>query len=109
PAEPVLDELTISSQVQILQSVDLIKQVAKDMKLYERQELDPAARPSLVSKLLVAVGVKKDPQQVPPEERILKAFQERLQVYQVESSRVITVEFSSEDPMLAAAVPNAMM
>lgn len=33
PAEPVLDELTVSSQVQILQSVDLIKQVAKDMKL----------------------------------------------------------------------------
>ncbi|KJF74383.1 polysaccharide biosynthesis protein UppB [Agrobacterium arsenijevicii] len=109
PAEPVLDELTISSQVQILQSVDLIKQVAKDMKLYEQQELDPAARPSLVSKLLVAVGLKKDPLQVPPEERILKAFREKLQVYQVESSRVITVEFSSEDPMLAAAIPNAMM
>jgi exopolysaccharide transport family protein len=109
PAEPVLDELTISSQVQILQSVDLIKQVAKDMKLYELGELDPAARPSLVSKLLVAVGAKKDPLQVPPEERILKAFREKLQVYQVESSRVITVEFSSEDPTLAAAIPNAMM
>ncbi|WP_332303442.1 polysaccharide biosynthesis protein UppB [Rhizobium sp. GR12] len=109
PAEPVLDELTISSQAQILQSVDLIKQVAKDMKLYELEEFDPEARPSLVSKLLVGVGVKKDPLQVPPEERILKAFREKLQVYQVESSRVITVEFSSEDPKLAAAVPNEMM
>jgi exopolysaccharide transport family protein len=109
PAEPVLDELTISSQAQILQSVDLIKQVAKGMKLYELEEFDPEARPSLVSKLLVGVGVKKDPLQVPPEERILKAFREKLQVYQVESSRVITVEFSSEDPKLAAAVPNEMM
>ncbi|MGC4390677.1 polysaccharide biosynthesis protein UppB [Agrobacterium sp. M50-1] len=109
PAEPVLDELTVSSQVQILQSVDLIKQVAKDMKLYELDEFDPEAHPSLVSQLLVAVGVKKDPLQVLPEERVLKAFREKLQVYQVESSRVITVEFSSQDPKLAAAIPNEMM
>ncbi|MBM7326141.1 polysaccharide biosynthesis protein UppB [Agrobacterium pusense] len=109
PAEPVLDELTVSSQVQILQSVDLIKQVARDMKLYELEEFDPEAHPSLVSSLLVAVGVKKDPLQVLPEERVLKAFREKLQVYQVESSRVITVEFSSEDPKLAAAIPNEMM
>jgi uncharacterized protein involved in exopolysaccharide biosynthesis len=58
PAEPVLDELTVSSQVQILQSVDLIKQVARGMKLYELEEFDPEAHPSLVSSLLVAVGVK---------------------------------------------------
>lgn len=109
PAEPVLDELTVSSQVQILQSVDLIKQVAKDMKLYELDEFDPEAHPSLISQLLVAVGVKKDPLQVLPEERVLSAFREKLQVYQVESSRVITVEFSSQDPKLAAAIPNEMM
>lgn len=109
PAEPVLDELTVSSQVQILQSVDLIKQVAKDMKLYELEEFDPEAHPSLISGLLVAIGIKKDPLQVPPEERILTAFREKLQVYQVESSRVITVEFSSEDPKLAATIPNEMM
>jgi exopolysaccharide transport family protein len=109
PAEPVLDELTVSSQVQILQSVDLIKQVAKDMKLYELEEFDPEAHPSFISGLLVAIGIKKDPLQVPPEERILTAFREKLQVYQVESSRVITVEFSSEDPKLAATIPNEMM
>lgn len=109
PAEPVLDELTVSSQVQILQSVDLIKQVAKDMKLYELDEFDPEAHPSFVSQLLVGVGLKKDPLQVLPEERVLTAFREKLQVYQVESSRVITVEFSSKDPKLAAAIPNEMM
>ncbi|WCK03078.1 polysaccharide biosynthesis protein UppB [Agrobacterium tumefaciens] len=109
PAEPVLDELTVSSQVQILQSVDLIKQVAKDMKLYELDEFDPEAHPSFVSQLLVGVGLKKDPLQVLPEERVLKAFREKLQVYQVESSRVITVEFSSQDPKLASAIPNEMM
>lgn len=109
PAEPVLDELTVSSQVQILQSVDLIKQVAKDMKLHELREFDPDAQPSFFSSLLIAVGLKRDPREVLPEERVLTEFREKLQVYQVESSRVVTVEFSSEDPKLAAAIPNEMM
>ncbi|MFK0383229.1 exopolysaccharide transport family protein [Agrobacterium sp. NPDC090273] len=109
PAEPALDELTVSSQVQILQSVDLIKQVARDMKLHELNEFDPDANPSFLSQLLVSVGLKRDPLQVAPEERVLKAFREKLQVYQLESSRVIAVEFSSQDPKLAAAIPNEMM
>ncbi|MDS7596777.1 exopolysaccharide transport family protein [Agrobacterium tumefaciens] len=109
PAEPALDELTVSSQVQILQSVDLIKQVARDMKLHELNEFDPEANPSFLSTLLVSVGVKRDPLQVAPEERVLKAFREKLQVYQLESSRVLAVEFSSQDPKLAAAIPNEMM
>ena len=41
----VLDELNIASQVQVLQSVDLIKQVARDMKLYELNEFDPDWQP----------------------------------------------------------------
>jgi uncharacterized protein involved in exopolysaccharide biosynthesis/Mrp family chromosome partitioning ATPase len=109
PTEPILDELNIVSQSQIIQSVDLIKRVAGDMKLYEREEFDPDANPSAISNLLVTLGLKRNPLAVPPEERVLKAFREKLQVYQVESSRVIAVEFSSEDPTLAAAIPNEML
>ena len=108
-SEPVLDELNIVSQSQIIQSVDLIKRVAGDMKLYEREEFDPDANPSALSSLMVTLGLKRNPLAVPPEERVLKAFREKLQVYQVESSRVIAVEFSSEDPTLAAAIPNEML
>ncbi len=39
---------------------------------------------------------------------MLKAFREKLNVYRVEKSRVIVIEFSSEDPKLAAEVPNAI-
>lgn len=107
-AEPLPDELNIVSQVQLLQSVDLIKQVARDLKLYELEEFDPDTSPSGVSDLLVMLGLKKNPLDLAPEERVLKAFQEKLQVYQVEKSRVIGIQFTSKDPKLAAAIPNAI-
>ncbi|OLP56856.1 hypothetical protein BJF92_12360 [Rhizobium rhizosphaerae] len=102
------DDPAIVSQVQVLQSVDLIKQVARDMRLYQLKEFDPAAEPSALSDLLVMLRLKKNPLDTPPEERVLKAFQEKLQVYQVEKSRVIGVQFTSKDRRLAAAIPNEM-
>lgn len=108
PAEPQPDELNIVSQVQLLQSVDLIKQVARDLKLYELEEFDPDTHPSALSDILVMLGLKKNPLDMAPEERVLKAFQEKLQVYQVEKSRVIGIQFTSKDPKLAADVPNAI-
>ena len=39
---------------------------------------------------------------------MLKAFREKLNVYRVEKSRVIVIEMSSEDPKLAAEIPNAL-
>jgi Mrp family chromosome partitioning ATPase/capsule polysaccharide export protein KpsE/RkpR len=39
---------------------------------------------------------------------MLDAFTSRLQVYQINSSRVIGISFTSRDPDLAASVPNAM-
>ena len=105
---PALDELGIASQVQLLKSADLIKQVARNMKLYELEEFDPTARPSAISDLLVLFGLKKNPLEMPPEERVLKEFNDKLVVYQVEKSRVIDIEFSSKDPRLAADIPNEM-
>ena len=43
-----------------------------------------------------------------PEERVLKSYYERLTAFQVEKSRVIAIEFESEDPELAARVANAI-
>jgi len=108
-SQQVLDDLNISSQTQLLQSVDLIKQVARNMKLYELPEFDPGASPSMVSRLLVMIGMKKNPLEVAPEERVISVFREKLQVYRAETSRVIAVEFSSKDPVLAAAIPNEIL
>lgn len=108
-AEPMPDELNIASQVQLLQSVDLIKQVARDLKLNERTEFDPDSSPSAMTDFLVLFGLTSNPLELPPEERVINAFKEKLNVYQVDKSRVIGIEFTSKDPKLAAAVPNAMM
>nr|WP_298101403.1 exopolysaccharide transport family protein [uncultured Shinella sp.] len=106
--QPAFDELGIASQVQLLKSADLIKQVARNMKLHELEEFDAASKPSAISDLLVLLGVKKNPLDLAPEERVLKEFNEKLTVYQVEKSRVIAIEFTSKDPSLAAAIPNEM-
>ncbi|RCW27759.1 exopolysaccharide transport family protein [Ciceribacter lividus] len=107
--QPLLDELNIASQVQMLRSVDLIKQVARDLKLYEREEFDPVASPSATDELLILLGLKKNPLERAPEDRVVDTFLEKLSVYQVERSRVIAVAFTSKDPELAAAIPNAMV
>lgn len=107
-AGPLMDELNIASQVQLLQSADLLKRVINDLKLYNLPEFDDAANGSAMSSILVKLHLKKNPLENPPEERVIDAFIERLQVYQVPGSRVIGITFTSKDPKLAAAIPNAM-
>jgi len=107
-AGPLLDELNIASQVQLLQSADLIKQVINNLKLYNLPEFDAAANGSALTDILVALHLKKNPLENPPEERVIDAFTQRLQVYQVPGSRVIGITFTSKDPKLAASIPNAM-
>ncbi|MBB6483377.1 GumC family protein [Rhizobium lusitanum] len=105
---PLLDELNIASQVQILQSADLIKQVIANLKLYQSPEFDTASKSSALSDILIKLHLKRPPADKAPEERMLDAFTGRLQVYQINSSRVIGISFSSRDPLLAANVPNAI-
>ena len=96
------DELAVSSQVQLLQSTDLIKQVARELKLFELDEFDGGGSGGLLS----LFGLGSGDQVLAPEERSLKAFRERLTVYQAEGSRVVAIEFASRDPKLSAAVAN---
>jgi exopolysaccharide transport family protein len=104
----VLDEAGVASQVALLQSTDLIKTIARDFKLYERPEFDPSADPSIATRFFVMLGLMKNPLDAPPDERVLGEFAKKLQVYQVDKSRVIAIQFSSKDPALANAIPNAI-
>lgn len=105
--DPLLDALNITSQAEVLQSSDLIKQVARDLRLYEVAEFDPDSQ-SLFPNPLVLLGVKQNPRDLAPEERVVREFREKLRVFPVENSRVIAIEFSSHDPKLATAIPNKM-
>jgi exopolysaccharide transport family protein len=106
--KPILDEEGVTSQVELISSTDTLKLVAQKLGLAKLPEFDPALNQSLPSRLLVIAGLKSDPAEIAPEERVLKVMRENLSVYRVEKSRVIVIEFSSEDPKLAAAIPNAI-
>lgn len=105
--DPLLDSLNITSQAQLLQSTDLIKRVARDLNLAKLKEFDPAAQ-SFLPDPLVLIGLKQDPMKLDPEDRVIQEFRDKLNVYAVENSRVIAIEFSSHDPKLAADIPNRM-
>jgi uncharacterized protein involved in exopolysaccharide biosynthesis/Mrp family chromosome partitioning ATPase len=64
--------------------------------------------PSLLTNLLSIAGIIRDPLEMTPEERVFKSYYDRLSAFQVEKSRVIAIEFESQNPELAAAVANAI-
>src|SRR5213078_699584 len=98
-----VDQEAMTSQVQLILSRDLAREVIGKLKLGERPEFDPVLRGSSIVKVLLGmVGLATDPMSETPEERVLRSFSERLTAFQVEKSRVISIEFESEDPELAA-------
>ena len=105
-----LDPEAVTSQVQLLLSRDLARQVIKQNKLAERPEFDPVLSGiSPVKSLLGLFGIGRDPFRMTPEERVLDAYYARLQAFAVDKSRVMVVEFQSRDPELAARVANSIV
>jgi len=104
-----LDAEAVTSQVQLVLSRDLAREIIKKNKLAERPEFDPALGSiSPLKSLLALFGIGRDPFSMTPEERVLDAYFERLTAYAVDKSRVIVVEFQSRDPDLAAKVANSI-
>lgn len=104
----LLDEETVASQVEVIGSTDILRDVARRLDLASRDEFGAAGETSALGNLLILVGLKGDPSQASVEERVLQALQDRLSIYRVDGSRVIVIGFSSKDPELAASVPNAI-
>lgn len=104
-----LDVEAVTSQVQLLQSRDLAREIIRKNKLAERPEFDPVLQGfSPLKSVLALFGIGRDPFSLSPEERVLDAYNERFTAYAVDKSRVIVVEFQSRDPELAARVANSI-
>ena len=104
-----LDPEAVTSQVQLLLSRDLAREIIKKNKLGELPEFDPVLQGLAPLKSLLALfGIGRDPISLTPEERVLDAYFGRLIAYAVDKSRVIVVEFQSRDPDLAARVANSI-
>lgn len=104
-----LDAEAVTSQVQLLLSRDLAREVIRKNKLAERPEFDPVLQGmSPLKSLLALLGIGRDPFSLTPEERVLDAYYDRFTAYAVDKSRVIVIEFQSSDPDLAARVANSI-
>ncbi len=96
------------SQVQLILSRDLAREVIKKLKLGALAEFDPVlGPPSVVRRLLALAGSSR----ISGDDARGAGVQELLRAalaIQVEKSRVIAISFDSYDPELAAQVANAV-
>jgi succinoglycan biosynthesis transport protein ExoP len=103
------DQESVTSQAQLILSRDLARDVIAKLKLNELPEFDSTiGGVSAVKTVLGMLGIIKNPASMTPEERVLEAYYDRLTVFPVEKSRVIVIDFLSEDPELAARVANTI-
>ena len=104
-----LDAEAVTSQVQLLLSRDLARDIIKKNRLAERPEFDPVLQGISPAKSMLALfGIGRDPFSLTPEERVLDAYFDRFTAYAIDKSRVIVIEFQSRDPELSARVANAI-
>lgn len=104
----LLDAEAVQSQVQLALSRDLARSIIRDLKFAERPEFNPSAGGSLIDTLLGVAGLSRSRVPLSDDDRLLERYFERLTVYQVDRSRVISIEFQSQDPAFAARVANAV-
>lgn len=104
-----VDDEAITSQAQIILSRDLAREVIQKLKLGNLPEFDPLlGHESKIRALLGSLGIMRDLRTMTPEERVLETYYERLTVSPVDKSRVISIDFLSQDPDLAARVANTI-
>lgn len=102
-----IDSEAVQSQVQLIMSRDLAREAVKRAGLVGNPEFDPSATTlNALKKVLVLLGLAAHPADASPEERVFEKYFERLLVYPVGRSRIVAVEFTSENPALAAKGAN---
>ncbi len=103
-----LDPEAVTSQTQLVLSRDLAREVIKKEKLANLPEFDPAVgRMPVWQAILAMLGIGHNPA-MSAEERTLESYYDRLNVYAVDKSRVIGIDFDSANPDLASRVANTI-
>lgn len=103
------DAEAVQSQVQVIMSRDLARAAIAKLALVGNAEFDPALSGlGALSRLMVLLGIEQHPADRDPDERVLETYYDRLLVFPVGKSRVVSVEFTSRDPDLAARGANTI-
>ncbi|WP_186421070.1 GumC family protein [Bosea sp. CS1GBMeth4] len=106
-AGPQFDPEGVQSQVQVIMSRDLAREAIKRIGLVGNAEFDSGAGAlGALKKIGVLLGIGAHPADRSPEERVLEKYYDRLLVFPVGRSRIVSIEFTSQDPALAARAAN---
>ncbi|MFS2326407.1 exopolysaccharide transport family protein [Brucella sp. H1_1004] len=104
---PLMDPEGVRSQVEVMTSGDLLKQVSDKLKLTE----NPAFTSINIkpwTRVLILLGMRNNPENLTPQELVLQKLRQNLQVFNVTGSRVIVVQYTSPDAREAADIANAV-
>ncbi len=100
-----LDKEAINTHLRALMSPDLASKIIAEEGLANKPEFNSALqRPTLLSRIRNALNFSQGNES--EQDRVLQAYFDRLNVYSPKESRFIGIQFSSEDPKLAAKVAN---
>lgn len=103
------DSEAVQSQVQLVQSRDLARRAVRELNLVNNREFDPMADGGgSLGRVLVMLGLQRNPAAASAEDRVLDAYFEHLTVLSPPKTRIVSIEFSSSDPQLAARGANAI-
>ncbi|MGE7417420.1 GumC family protein [Methylobacterium tarhaniae] len=104
-----IDEQAVASQVQVVMSRDIAREAIKSLGLVGNPEFDPMVQGvGGLQQVLVMLGLAQNPLDREPVDRVLEKYFERLLVYPAGKSRILTIEFRSKDPELAARAANTI-
>jgi succinoglycan biosynthesis transport protein ExoP len=102
-----MDKEAVNTHVRALMSNDLAETIVSEMKLAELPEFNSArGSPDALSRILRLAGIGAPRANETDQDRALRSFLDRLEVYSPKESRFIGIRFTSIDPDLAAAVAN---
>jgi uncharacterized protein involved in exopolysaccharide biosynthesis len=105
-----LDAESVGSQVQLVTSRDIARRVIAKLGLVGNPEFDPAAKDmGAISRVLMLFGLMRDPTREAPEDRVVDTFERRLTVFSPTQTRVLTIQFKSHDPKMAARITNEIV
>jgi len=103
-----LDPEAVQSQAETITSPDLARRAIAKLDLINRPEFNQPASTGPLSIALSLIGLTGSPSSQQGEGRITDAFLSRLTAFPVAKTRVLQIEFVSQDPELAARGANVV-